>query len=213
MVLILVVDAAQPTRCCSRSRLRFRSCIPVVWSGSRPPRRPRRRVPGAAGVERPLAVCCCSRRRVEARGRQRGCRGRCRDRLSDFSWNPGSVACRKLTRTPVASRRREHVIGWAVDGLHRRQPVAADAKHGARARSRLGQNDVLVVVGAQAGDLEFQVALIAPEPGQRLVRYQLPHESRRDHASLVGGVLHRFVTSQPSTQMPFSTERPACTAN
>ena len=88
---------------------------------------------------------------------------------------------------------RQHMVERPVDGLHADQPVAAEAEHRERAaRRRIAAHHRPLVRRRQAGDLQLQRALVAPEPRHGRVGRGPAGEAGRDAPSLVHGVLHRF---------------------
>src|SRR5581483_10698053 len=86
----------------------------------------------------------------------------------------------------------EGVLRRAVDRLDAEQPAAGIAEGGELAAFGVAAQDDAVVPGGEPGDLQAQVALLAPEPRQRLVGVRLAEQPVGDAAGVVGGVLYRL---------------------
>jgi len=85
-----------------------------------------------------------------------------------------------------------HVIGRAINRFDSQQSSVAEAEDGTRRTRRITANDRLIAARRQAGNLQLQCALVAPEPGNRGVGQRFAHYSRRDAPCLISGVLHRL---------------------
>src|SRR5271168_2184153 len=74
---------------------------------------------------------------------------------------------RRLLRRDRCSRGddspRRHVVGAAVDGLDHRELAAAETEGGESARRGVAAHYPAVDAVRESGDLQFEIALIAPE--------------------------------------------------
>src|SRR3954451_11072967 len=84
------------------------------------------------------------------------------------------------------------VVGRTVNRLDADQRAVAVAEHRKRTALGIAAQYGPVVAGRQSGDLQAQLALLAPEPRQRLVGVRLADDPVGNAAGVVGGVLHRF---------------------
>src|SRR6266851_8922781 len=84
------------------------------------------------------------------------------------------------------------MVGRPVDRFDAEQRAALVAEHRKLAALDPAAYNDLVMPGGQPGDLQPQLALLAPEPRQRAIGVRLAGEAVGDAARMVGRVLHRF---------------------
>src|SRR5260221_14766895 len=84
------------------------------------------------------------------------------------------------------------VIGRLVDRLDAEQFAVAVAEYRELAGFDIAADDGLVVAVGQAGNLQSERSLLAPEPRQRGVGMRLAEKAVGDAAGVVSPVLHRF---------------------
>jgi hypothetical protein len=89
------------------------------------------------------------------------------------------------------------MVARPVAGLHRDQLVVTEAQHRELVGFRRAEGDGAVIAGGKPGDLQLEVALVGPEPGQRPVWGRLAEQPSGHVACLVGGVLHGFQAGRP----------------
>ena len=84
------------------------------------------------------------------------------------------------------------VVGGAVDGFDADEPAGAGAEDREAAAFRVAADHRLIVADNEAGDLQFEVALVAPESRDLVVGHALADDVGGGAARLVDRVLHRF---------------------
>ena len=84
------------------------------------------------------------------------------------------------------------MIGWPIYGFDTDQTVAVEAEDRELPVVGITANDRLCVACRNAGNLQLQIALIAPEPGHLFVGLLPSGEPGGDAAPLVDGILHQF---------------------
>ena len=77
---------------------------------------------------------------------------------------------RRKRRSRADDAPRGHVVGAAVDGLDHRELAVAETEGRESARRGIAAHHPAVDAVREAGDLQFEIALIAPEPRQRVCR-------------------------------------------
>src|SRR5271163_888734 len=96
------------------------------------------------------------------------------------AWQPASVGPQVETFVGCLFRRQCRVtrqqppgydmVGSSIDRFDADQPPAAEAEYREISVSRIAAQNRCVVANGNAGDLQFQIALVAPEPRHLLVR-------------------------------------------
>ena len=86
----------------------------------------------------------------------------------------------------------DHIFGRRIDRFHRRHLAIAQMEDGEFARGRIAALDERVRRPRQAGDLQFEVILVRPEPGHFAVGPGLACHRQGGMLGLVYGVLHAF---------------------
>src|SRR3954452_578168 len=107
--------------------------------------------------------------------------GACRRRGAQVGARVGSRVGRDLAAARQAAP-CVCVVGRAVDRLDADQRAVAVAEHRERSAFRVAAQHGAVVAGGQSGDLQTQLALLAPEPRQRLVWMRLADKPVGDAA-------------------------------
>src|SRR6516165_2091225 len=90
------------------------------------------------------------------------------------------------------------MVARPVDGFDASEPAFAEGEDGEAAGIGLAPYHELILALEQPRDLELQIRLVAPEPGEAVIARAAAHEALREDAGLVIGVLYRFEPAQTS---------------
>src|SRR5205823_3490290 len=96
---------------------------------------------------------------------------------------------------------RVGMVGRAVDRLDAEQRPALVAEDGEFAAPDIAARHGLIMPVGEAGDLQPELALLAPEPRQCAIGMRLADDPVGDAAGVVGGVLHGFEAGWPALGM------------
>ena len=117
------------------------------------------------------------------------------------------VGRHRLSRAEDALRRR--MVAGPVDRLDDREPAAPEAEGGKRASGGITAHDPFVDLVRKSGDHQLEVALVASEPGGRVLGLGLAGEAHRHAFPLVDGVLiDSSRVRKPSAALGKSTQSP-----
>src|SRR5271166_4596003 len=101
--------------------------------------------------------------------------------------------CRGQARVSGEQPAGNDMVGWPVDRLDADQPIARKTEYREAAAFGIAAQDGHIVANGDPSDLQFEVALIAPEPRYLVVgRHPFADNAGRDLPGLVDAILHRF---------------------
>jgi hypothetical protein len=92
------------------------------------------------------------------------------------------------------------MIGRLINRLDADQAADAIAEYRKMPAFWVTAQDHGVVTGGNPGDLELQIALVAPKPGDFVIGRRLAGYLGGDASSLVDRILHRFETNPPDCE-------------